>query len=906
IATQIFPKPNLIFPVYIFFFYFFLLADDVQKIEAVVGKSGQLSCNLTSDIQDDRVALVIWYKEGKTTPIYSYDARDSKAIDGGSHHGISINGKFYFNTSSLNPAIFSISNLTADDKGIYRCRVDFTRTPTKNTKFNLSVIIPPENLLILNEQGKHISHYILGPYNEGSSINLTCISSGGDPLPKLTWRHDNQLLEGILTKLSEKKMRNVLHLKNLNRKDLLSSFTCKSTNNNLTDPITSSVMIDLNLRPLTVKIIKDLKFMSTKQLYDLRCEVRGSRPAPQISWWLGSEKLTAAKETTTKDLNLTSSILPYHPKIEDQGKFLSCRAENPLIPDSGNENGFKLNLHHPPLITLEFGTNPVVEGNTVNEGADVYFECNIKANPSVYRVGWRHNDNDNELQNNPQEGIIISNQSLVLQNITRQRMGQYVCTASNSEGDGFSQPVQLNVLYSPICRPGLPQTYNVDRGETATIQCEVESNPAAFDYRWKFNTTLVDFTDLHTSIDVKSFFRFKPQTENDYGTVLCWGINSIGMQTEPCLFQVVPAGKPEALTNCSVGNQTQFSFQVTCVEGEDGGYPQDFIAELYFAREKFVKTSISSRTPTFDLKGLNPGSEYEVVLSAVNKKGRSMPFSLLTYTLKVPEKHTDLAATVTTTLMQKRELLMMLAGSIIGIISIALMITIAARLRGSRRLDSKPMVSSLPSIPHNADIMDHHQQQRQHQQESPDSADKNPDIIPHTLEEWQEASKQIYGSMHYRIPTMQPQAAAAAASVYNSTANNMIIYSDATLGRPHMNNNFKRIDSNGICAQQQFDLTSLPIEYQQGYLQQQSQLLHHRPNNTQIQRLFVGHFPNPLTSLNTATLDRFPPPISPSLFASTSSSNPVCSSNEPRLTLKTVPETSYYNLQSMSNHETSF
>lgn len=45
----------------------------------------------------------------------------------------------------------------------------------------------------------------------------------------------------------------------------------------------------------------------------------------------------------------------------------------------------------PPLITLEFGTNPVVEGNVVSEGADVYFECNIKANPWVYRVAWRHN-----------------------------------------------------------------------------------------------------------------------------------------------------------------------------------------------------------------------------------------------------------------------------------------------------------------------------------------------------------------------------------------------------------------------------------------------------------------------------------------------------------------------------------
>jgi hypothetical protein len=68
------------------------------------------------------VALVIWYKEGKSTPIYSYDARDSKAADGGSHHGINLDGKFYFNTSSLNPATFFIANLTADDEGTYRCR----------------------------------------------------------------------------------------------------------------------------------------------------------------------------------------------------------------------------------------------------------------------------------------------------------------------------------------------------------------------------------------------------------------------------------------------------------------------------------------------------------------------------------------------------------------------------------------------------------------------------------------------------------------------------------------------------------------------------------------------------------------------------------------------------------------
>jgi hypothetical protein len=42
---------------------------------------------------------------------------------------------------------------------------------------------------------------------------------------------------------------------------------------------------------------------------------------------------------------------------------------------------------------------------------------------------------------------------------------------------------------------------------------------------------------------------------------------------------------------------------------------------------------------------------------------------------------------------------------------------------------------------------------------------------------------------------MQPQTAAAGAPAYSPAANGMIIYSGATLGRPHMNNNFKRIDA---------------------------------------------------------------------------------------------------------------
>lgn len=46
-------------------------------------------------------------------------------------------------------------------------------------------LVPPEKVLMLDEQGVHIPSYILGPYNEDSAINITCVSIGGELLLRL-------------------------------------------------------------------------------------------------------------------------------------------------------------------------------------------------------------------------------------------------------------------------------------------------------------------------------------------------------------------------------------------------------------------------------------------------------------------------------------------------------------------------------------------------------------------------------------------------------------------------------------------------------------------------------------------------------------------------------------------------
>lgn len=94
-----------------------------------------------------------------------------------------------------------------------------------------------------------------------------------------------------------------------------------------------------------------------------------------------------------------------------------------------------------PQLTLRLGSK--LRHAHIQENNDVYFECNIRASPWVSEIGWKFEDK--ELHTNTTTGIIVSNQSLVLQKVQRSSRGKYTCTATNSEGTGESNDVFLRV-----------------------------------------------------------------------------------------------------------------------------------------------------------------------------------------------------------------------------------------------------------------------------------------------------------------------------------------------------------------------------------------------------------------------------------------------------------------------------
>lgn len=81
--------------------------------------------------------------------------------------------------------------------------------------------------------------------------------------------------------------------------------------------------------------------------------------------------------------------------------------------------------------------------SAIKEGSDVYFECNIKSNPAVLEVTWLVDDE--VLVTNSSKGIIANNQSLILKNVGRENRGYYKCQALNTEGEGESDVVTLDV-----------------------------------------------------------------------------------------------------------------------------------------------------------------------------------------------------------------------------------------------------------------------------------------------------------------------------------------------------------------------------------------------------------------------------------------------------------------------------
>ncbi|KAH0955172.1 hypothetical protein HN011_009771, partial [Eciton burchellii] len=289
-----------------------------------------------------------------------------------------------------------------------------------------------------------------------------------------------------------------------------------------------------------------------------------------------------------------------------------------------------------PIASLKMGST--LNPKDIKEGSDVYFECNVRANPRSYKLTWFHEGE--ELHHNVTGGVVLSDHSLVLQSITRESAGGYACTAANVEGHAKSNVVNLEVMFAPVCKHVLnsgvgwrhqnatPPPFNVPeevhgalKHETISLVCEVEASPTTVTFHWTFNSS-GDLNDVpsnkYTSEGTISRLNYTPSTDMDYGVLSCWASNAVGHSKQPCLYQVIAAGRPYPLQNCTTYNLNGSRVRISCVEGYDGGLPQKFVAIV-------DKRRLESLSPYWEFQLLKSA---KVALYAVNAKGSSEPYAI--------------------------------------------------------------------------------------------------------------------------------------------------------------------------------------------------------------------------------------------------------------------------------------
>ncbi|XP_046401604.1 hemicentin-1 [Ischnura elegans] len=487
------------------------------------------------------------------------------------------------------------------------------------------------------------------------------VSSSGWPTPAVWWFRNDRLVDNSSTVMSPAPhsatapgatgtspgspgvahVTNELVIPSLGRSDLHSQLTCQAANNNRSLPLATTVHVDMNFRPLDVRVLGASQPLSAGRRYDLLCQSSGSRPPASVTWWKNGQRLERTKETTSSDGNTTTSTLSMVATKDDAGKFLTCKSENPILSTEPLEDTWTLEIQYVPEAILILGTS--LNPDNIREGSDVYFDCKVSAVPPVYKVEWRHNGRP--LAHNIQAGVIVSNQSLVLQGVSRTSAGNYTCVGYNSEGDGESEPFYLNVLYSPTCAPNQTRVHGVAKQEKANISCTVEANPPEVHFRWTFNNSAdtVDVAAAHIGRGLTaprtSTLTYTPNTELDYGTLLCWATNRIGSQRHPCVFHIIAAGHPDPVHNCSISNASLHSFAVRCSEGFNGGLPQAFLLEVKEAESQRLRANVTSlRAPRFEVAGLEPGLSYHATVIAFNQKGRSDGVVLTASTVRLPER----------------------------------------------------------------------------------------------------------------------------------------------------------------------------------------------------------------------------------------------------------------------------
>ncbi|XDV16231.1 hypothetical protein PO909_016037 [Leuciscus waleckii] len=366
--------------------------------------------------------------------------------------------------------IYSISKISSDDRGEYKCKSINEHGGTYSDTVTLNVMYPPRSV--------SVSISPSGVIVEGDSVTLNCISDSNPPALNFTWFKGGTFVESgrifSISKISS---------------DDSGEYKCNSINKH-GEKYSDNVTLNVFYSPRNVSVsISPSGVIMEGDSVTLNCISDSNPPALNFSWFKGGTIVGSGRIYSISKIS-----------SDDSGEY-KCK--------SINEHGGKysdtvtLNAMYPPR-SVSVSISP---SGVIVEGDSVTLNCISDSNPPA-EISWIKGGT-----------FVESGRIYRISKISSDYSGEYKCKSINEHGGKYSDNVTLNVFYSPRnVSVSISPSEVIVEGDSVTLNCISDSNPPA-EISWFKGGTIVGSGRIYSISKISS---------DDSGEYKCKSINEHG------------------------------------------------------------------------------------------------------------------------------------------------------------------------------------------------------------------------------------------------------------------------------------------------------------------------------------------------------------------------------------------
>ncbi|KAL1281309.1 hypothetical protein QQF64_000112 [Cirrhinus molitorella] len=349
--------------------------------------------------------------------------------------------------------IYSISKISSDHSGEYKCKSINEHGEKKSDAVTLNVMYPPRNVSVsISPSGEIV---------EGDSVTLIC-SSDSNPPAEISW-----FKEGVF--VGSGRIYSISKISS----DHSGEYKCKSINEHgekKSDAVTLNVMYPP--RNVSASISSSGEIVEGDSV-TLNCS-SDSNPPANISWFKGGTLVGSGRIYSISKIS------------SDHSGEYKCKSRN----QHGEKysDAVTLNVMYPPR-NVSVSISPSGE---IVEGDSVTLNCSSDSNPPA-EISWFKG------------GMFVGSRRIYsISKISSDHSGEYKCKSKYEHGEKYSDTVTLNVMYPPRnVSVSISPSGEIVEGDSVTLICSSDSNPPA-NIRWFKGGTFVGSGRIYSISKISS------------------------------------------------------------------------------------------------------------------------------------------------------------------------------------------------------------------------------------------------------------------------------------------------------------------------------------------------------------------------------------------------------------------